>query len=148
MCFFKQKTAYEVRISDWSSDVCSSYLLGGFDELYFPAYCEDADLALKIRDRGYRVIYQPLSVVIHYEGITSGRDEDHGVKSYQVVNMQKMFSRWEERLKTHQVTGQDIDSAKDRMAIRRVLVLDPCTPTPNQDAGSVLAFTTYLLLHE
>src|SRR3546814_18269878 len=26
-CFFKQKTAYECRISDWSSDVCSSDLL-------------------------------------------------------------------------------------------------------------------------
>src|SRR3546814_2927831 len=26
--FFKQKTAYELRISDWSSDVCSSDLLG------------------------------------------------------------------------------------------------------------------------
>src|SRR3546814_9388898 len=24
ICFFKQKTAYEMRISDWSSDVCSS----------------------------------------------------------------------------------------------------------------------------
>src|SRR3546814_13338930 len=32
--FFKQKTAYEMRISDWSSDVCSSdlldWLIGGF----------------------------------------------------------------------------------------------------------------------
>src|SRR3546814_2574270 len=31
--FFKQKTAYEMRISDWSSDVCSSDLLpigGGY----------------------------------------------------------------------------------------------------------------------
>src|SRR3546814_4990380 len=27
--FFKQKTAYGLRISDWSSDVCSSDLLGG-----------------------------------------------------------------------------------------------------------------------
>src|SRR3546814_17262933 len=26
--FFKQKTAYDVRISDWSSDVCSSDLVG------------------------------------------------------------------------------------------------------------------------
>src|SRR3546814_18146958 len=26
MFFFKQKTAYEIRISDWSSDVCSSDL--------------------------------------------------------------------------------------------------------------------------
>src|SRR3546814_7694320 len=30
--FFKQKTAYEVRISDWSSDVCSSDL-GGVEPL-------------------------------------------------------------------------------------------------------------------
>src|SRR3546814_8363063 len=30
--FFKQKTAYEMRISDWSSDVCSSDLLD-------PCYC-------------------------------------------------------------------------------------------------------------
>src|SRR3546814_3278460 len=29
--FFKQKTAYEMRISDWSSDVCSS-------DLFRPAY--------------------------------------------------------------------------------------------------------------
>src|SRR3546814_2696565 len=28
-CFLKQKTAYEMRISDWSSDVCSSDLIGG-----------------------------------------------------------------------------------------------------------------------
>src|SRR3546814_5316732 len=29
--FFKQKTAYEMRISDWSSDVCSSDLKHGHD---------------------------------------------------------------------------------------------------------------------
>src|SRR3546814_11501850 len=28
ICFFNQKTAYEMRISDWSSDVCSSDLGG------------------------------------------------------------------------------------------------------------------------
>src|SRR3546814_6509422 len=30
--FFKQKTAYEMRISDWSSDVCSSDLYDGRDQ--------------------------------------------------------------------------------------------------------------------
>src|SRR3546814_4769492 len=34
--FFKQKTAYEVRISDWSSDVCSSDLRGGQDRTRAP----------------------------------------------------------------------------------------------------------------
>src|SRR3546814_1306404 len=34
MCFFffKQKPAYEMRISDWSSDVCSSDLVLGLDQ--------------------------------------------------------------------------------------------------------------------
>src|SRR3546814_997086 len=36
--FFKHKTAYEVRISDWSSDVCSSDLSG------------EASLAYALRD--------------------------------------------------------------------------------------------------
>src|SRR3546814_3489561 len=31
--FFKQKTAYEMRISDWSSDVCSSDLMATFAEV-------------------------------------------------------------------------------------------------------------------
>src|SRR3546814_10121335 len=38
--FFKQKTAYEMRISDWSSDVCSSDLL--------PAAVEQAALQRKV----------------------------------------------------------------------------------------------------
>src|SRR3546814_3970799 len=34
VCFFKQKTAYEMRISDWSSDVCSSDLVdAGVEQL-------------------------------------------------------------------------------------------------------------------
>src|SRR3546814_519416 len=32
--FFNQKTAYEMRISDWSSDVCSSDLLDAMDRRY------------------------------------------------------------------------------------------------------------------
>src|SRR3546814_9819636 len=60
--FFKQKTAYEMRISDWSSDVCSSDLLadqhlGKLDQRTFAqivglgleAQAEHADLALAER---------------------------------------------------------------------------------------------------
>ncbi|MES2025434.1 MAG: glycosyltransferase [Pseudomonadota bacterium] len=122
--------------------------LDGFDDHYLPAYCEDSDLALKIRDKGYRVIYQPLSTVIHFEGITSGTDITQGTKAYQVENSKKLFERWQHRLKVHQVPGVDVDNAKDRRATRRVLVLDHCTPTPNQDAGSVTVFNLLLLLRD
>jgi GT2 family glycosyltransferase/2-polyprenyl-3-methyl-5-hydroxy-6-metoxy-1,4-benzoquinol methylase/glycosyltransferase involved in cell wall biosynthesis len=122
--------------------------LGGFDEHYLPAYCEDSDLALKVRDKGYRVIYQPLSTVIHFEGITSGIDTNQGIKAYQVENSKKLFARWEQLLLKHQVSGSDVDRAKDRKAVHRVLVIDHCTPTPNQDAGSVTVFNLLLLLRE
>src|SRR3546814_18045361 len=37
-CFCKQKTAYEMRISDWSSDVCSSDLYARYGQDYFPKF--------------------------------------------------------------------------------------------------------------
>ena len=122
--------------------------LGGFDEHYLPAYCEDYDLALKVRDKGYRVIYQPLSTVIHYEGVTSGTDTSQGTKAYQVQNLKKAYVRWEKRLKNHQANGMNVDKAKDRCATRRALVIDHCTPTPNQDAGSIVTLNMLLLLRE
>src|SRR3546814_5749434 len=36
--FFKQKTAYEMRISDWSSDVCSSDLCSHTIHIFMHAY--------------------------------------------------------------------------------------------------------------
>src|SRR3546814_3441659 len=44
--FFKQKTAYELRISDWSSDVCSSDLLNivlVINESYGSTYIDSLD---------------------------------------------------------------------------------------------------------
>ena len=47
--------------------------MGGFDERYAPAYCEDSDLAFRLRERGYKVLYQPRSRIVHHEGISYGR---------------------------------------------------------------------------
>src|SRR3546814_6860395 len=46
--FFKQKTAYEMRISDWSSDVCSSDLLPEiFPGVPLAAFMATADAATR-----------------------------------------------------------------------------------------------------
>src|SRR3546814_3070672 len=49
--FFKQKTAYEMRISDWSSDVCSSDLLTDLAVLGRDARRVDDRAALAVRHR-------------------------------------------------------------------------------------------------
>src|SRR3546814_6314846 len=45
--FFKQKTAYEMRISDWSSDVCSSDLLESVEMRQAPWMFWITDLSIK-----------------------------------------------------------------------------------------------------
>ncbi|HEX4997910.1 MAG TPA: glycoside hydrolase family 99-like domain-containing protein, partial [Terriglobia bacterium] len=45
--------------------------LGGFDSAYAPAYFEDADLALRARERNGRILYQPESLVFHHLSVTT-----------------------------------------------------------------------------
>lgn len=90
-------------------DYCSAALLatprdvfmemGGFDERYRPAYYEDTDYCFGLRQKGYRVYYQPESVVVHDEGATGGTDLSSGVKRYQAVNHGKFVKKWGDALK-------------------------------------------------
>ena len=48
--------------------------LGGFDELFVPAYYEDADLCMRLAQHGLRVVYEPRSTVTHFR-YGSGGDE-------------------------------------------------------------------------
>src|SRR3546814_3115293 len=55
--FFKQKSAYDLRISDWSSDVCSSELVqaeplaggSGFSRVSLSAACKRACIFTRLR---------------------------------------------------------------------------------------------------
>ncbi len=73
--------------------------LGGFDTRYCPAYYEDTDYCFAVREKGFRVYYQPESTIIHLEGATSGTDLSSGVKRYQVVNQTKFVEKWGHVLK-------------------------------------------------
>src|SRR3546814_1198374 len=57
--FFNQKTVYEVRISDWSSDVCSSDLLADAGDAGHRPYAVDAaHVQLKLVDDVHHRIMQ------------------------------------------------------------------------------------------
>src|SRR3546814_10848872 len=49
--FFKQKTAYEMRISDWSSDVCSSDLILQRLRILQARHLDDDPVAALLDDR-------------------------------------------------------------------------------------------------
>lgn len=111
--------------------------LGGFDEYFAPAYCEDSDLAFRVRKAGYRVVYQPLSVVVHFEGKSNGTDLNTGIKQYQVENSIKMKKRWKDELDKQYECGQFVFKARERSQNKKtILVVDHYVPQFDKDAGS------------
>jgi GT2 family glycosyltransferase/glycosyltransferase involved in cell wall biosynthesis len=122
--------------------------LGKFDDRLENSYYEDTWLAFAAREAGYRVLYQPKSVVIHYEGVTSGTDEAAGAKRYQGVNRHIFFQRWQDALRSHLPNGLSPELASDRTSKAHILVVDACTPTPDQDSGSIDMFNLLRILRD
>jgi len=119
--------------------------IGGFDERYVPAYCEDSDLAFEVRKAGYRVVYQPKSVVIHFEGISNGTDvnSQNGLKRYQIENNRKLKIKWAKELKFHPKITMPLEDirVRDRNFGKGViLVVDHYVPEFDKDAGSRTTF--------
>lgn len=116
--------------------------MDGFDEIYAPAYCEDSDIAFRLREAGYRTIMNPASEVLHHEGRSHGRDLNSGIKAYQVKNQETFFERWREVLeRDHFPNAQNVWRARDRSFFKKhVLVIDHYVPQWDQDAGSRSTF--------
>ena len=116
--------------------------LGGFDEEFSPAYYEDVDLAFSLRERGYRTIYNPDSILIHHEGVSHGVDISIGLKAYQVENQKKFLKKWQAILSSeHFPRGQEVLVARDRSARRpHILVVDHYIPKFDRDTGSRTMF--------
>jgi GT2 family glycosyltransferase len=112
--------------------------LGGFDELFAPAYCEDTDLCFKVREAGLRVYYQPAAEVVHFEGVSHGTDvKGDGVKRHQVENQAKLRTRWANVLAAHRPCGVLPRLERERAAARRILFIEEGMLTPDQDSGSL-----------
>ena len=112
--------------------------LGGFDRRFAPAYYEDADLCMGVRALGRKVVFQPASRLIHYEGATAGRDTGAGLKRFQLVNREKFVAKWRDVLAREHWPHDPANVARagDRRRGPRVVVFDERVPTPDRDAGS------------
>lgn len=95
--------------------------LGGYDEIYAPAYYEDTDLAFRLRTAGGRVLVQPASRVVHLGG------GSHGSKTaFELIrrNREKFVHRWRAVLDSQFSPDHQSFAARDRVgASGAVLVL-------------------------
>ena len=117
-------------------------MLNGFDECFCPAYYEDTDLAFQVRKEGYKVIYQPKSLVVHMEGISHGSDIGAGIKKHQQINLRIFWDKWQHELSVNHFTnGEHIFNARDRSKDKTtVLIIDQYVPFYDKDAGSRSTF--------
>src|SRR3546814_9633507 len=112
MLFFKQKTAYDMRISDWSSDVCSSDLLkmGGMDFTISTATRQTSEDAL-LKD-----------AVNAFKARAQLATEALGGKGYKIVNLNLNSNGYPQPYMRPQMMMQaasmDAESVTDRKSTR------------------------------
>jgi len=128
-----------VREVDYCSAACflarKSLLrsLGGFDPRYSPAYYEDTDLCMAIREAGYRILYQPRACVFHFE---FGSGKQARAIELQLKNREKFRVKWRRQLRLYPAVGHGEEwMARDRREGRRLLVADDRVPDPGQGSG-------------
>ena len=116
---------------------------GGFDPVFFPAYYEDVDLCLRLWRNGWKVRYEPRSVITHVRG---GSSPDPGSKTLYEKNRTIFADRWKDLL-SHRPPYTPPDRgrrrrhfARDIRATSRILVLSERVPGPDSDASDPIAF--------
>jgi GT2 family glycosyltransferase len=108
--------------------------LGGFDEIFKPAYYEDSDYCARLWERELRVVYEPNAIVLHYEfgSSTKAADAIELQRSHQ-----KLFSQQHKNWLLRKYTRDDdlIIFARTANAKRRALFIEDRVPHPWLGSG-------------
>ena len=92
--------------------------VGGMDEDFQPAYCEDVDLGFRLAARG-RIVYEPRSTVLHRGGVSA----EEGARHEMILrNRRLLVEKWGERLAERPVL-RNLEGHPHRPAVLRDLGL-------------------------
>jgi GT2 family glycosyltransferase/glycosyltransferase involved in cell wall biosynthesis len=129
----------------WLATRKSTWLaLNGFSDELAPAYCEDLDYCLKVRQSGQRVLVNPHSRVTHFEGQTMGTDTSSKSdgKRFQEINQRKILNKWKKVLPSlYAPNGSLSPQFRGYKYLKPIaLIYDHYCPEPDRDAGSKTVF--------
>ncbi|WP_187144315.1 glycosyltransferase [Microvirga massiliensis] len=106
--------------------------MGGFDDIYAPAYYEETDYCVRLHQAGLRVVFDPDVVVLHYE-FGSSKTSAHAL-ALQQRNHSVFRERHAEWLAQRPAPGQFL-AGRSRPRGPRILVVDDRVPHPQLGAG-------------
>jgi len=78
--------------------------VGGFDERYNNAYCEDSDFCFSARELGYSVVYQPESEIVHFENVSYGPEAGDKKTRLMRENCRIFLEKWNPVLQSGHVS--------------------------------------------
>src|SRR3546814_4103643 len=116
--FFKQKTAYEMRISDWSSDVCSSDLdlrqrvhaVGSRVDEDAARPCERPEMTLQLAHRLEGFVAGPVFGAAHHAA--------QQLVEHRQGCVGQVFLKADAGCRQRRMSAQGIEFAKDRKSTR------------------------------
>ena len=122
------------------------FKLGGFKEEFAPAYYEDTDYCMRVWNHGRQVIYEPCSVIRHFESASSGGNET--AKPQMAAKQLKFVELWKQSLPKHLAPAPS-NIVRSRIATSfpglRILYLDD--RIPHRDLGSGFPRSNDVLRH-
>jgi glycosyltransferase involved in cell wall biosynthesis len=117
--------------------------VGGFDEVFAPAYFEDTDLCFRLHDLGLKTIYEPRSRVVHAR---HGSGTSESARELMQRHRDVFVERWGERLTNRprlvEVAQKPYQmlAARDADALDRFLVIDDRVPYTDRGSGDPRMF--------
>lgn len=115
--------------------------VGGLDEVFHPAYHEDVDLCMRIREAGYRIVYEPRSKVMHH--VSQSTDLSFRkllFKRNREIPVRRFVNKFRENV-SPPYRGDDVQRHVERAAQRarrmrrQVLLVDDLLPSSGIGAG-------------
>ena len=108
--------------------------LGGLDEAFAPAYYEETDFCMRLREAGLRVVYEPCALIWHFEFGSASSAE--AALALQREHHQVFVDRHRARLQSgHLERGAPAIEARMRSAQRRLLIIEDQVPYADLGAG-------------
>ncbi len=129
-----------VRVDAWRN-------VGGLDESYFPAYFEDVDFCMALRQHGYRVVFEPRAGLTHLESQSTSKRYRNFLLSR---NRDRFRVRWAARLEQLDPRPRADDRPAVERAVHRArgrpprLVVLPAEEPAGSDRDDLAGLLAYL----
>lgn len=124
--------------------------LGGFNPVYKKERYAEMDLCFSLIDMGYKIIYQPQSLVINSNGKRRKRNKYSLIKKWQLIDKGIFLKKWNNYFLNEYANSESncIFSKRIRRKGRTILVLDRYVPLFDKDSGSYRMWNLLKILVE